>query len=267
MKTRNLLRELIESEKPSIGTRLFTIWPGMAEVVGYSRAMDYIEFSGQYAPYDLFALENFGRAIDMFDDMSSLMKLDQEPRTFLAERAVGAGIQNLLFADIRSKEDAEHAVAAMKPDTPDLSGNVGIGPLRDMGYVYPDGLGQGDFVEKRNSGVVALMIEKKDAVDRLGEIFSVDGIDMVQFGASDYSMSIGFAGQRDHPKVKSIERHVIKTAIEVGIRPRAEINRWQDADEYIKLGVKDFCIGMDVLTVHNYCKEQGGSLRKTLENI
>ena len=264
MKRENVLRELIKAGKPTVGTRLFTIWPGMAEVVGYGGAMDYIEFSGQYAPYDLFALENFGRAIDLFDHMSSMMKLDQQPRTYLAERAVGSGIQNLLFADIRSVEDAREAVASMKPETPEGGGRVGIGAVRDMGYVYPAGLGQADFVKIREQGVVAIMIEKKGAVEHLEEILAVKGVDMVQFGPSDYSMSIGLAGQRDHPTVKAAERRMIETALEMGVRPRAEINHWEQADPYIKLGVKDFCIGADVVTVHQYCKEQGGALRKAL---
>ena len=61
MKSKNVLRELIKADKPTIGTHTFSQWPGIAEVIGFSGTMDYIEFSGQYAPYDLFSLENFGR--------------------------------------------------------------------------------------------------------------------------------------------------------------------------------------------------------------
>ena len=127
MKDRNVLRDLIREGKPTIGTHLFTQWPGMVEIVGHSGTMDYIEFSGQYAPYDLFSLENFGRAIDMFDHLTAMMKLDQEPRTYLAERAVGSGIQNLLFAEIRDLDDAKEAIAAIKPHGPQVRGPGGRG--------------------------------------------------------------------------------------------------------------------------------------------
>ncbi|MEE8363926.1 MAG: 2,4-dihydroxyhept-2-ene-1,7-dioic acid aldolase, partial [Dehalococcoidia bacterium] len=63
MRTNNPLRDLIEAGKPTIGTHAHVIWGGMVEAIGHSGMMDYIEFSGQYAPYDLFALENFGRAV------------------------------------------------------------------------------------------------------------------------------------------------------------------------------------------------------------
>ena len=99
---RNRLRELLDADQPSLGTHLLCSWPSIAELVGHSGAFDYIEFVAEYAPYDLYALENLGRAVDLFDHMSSMMKIEQEPRTYLAIRAIGSGIQNVLFADPRS---------------------------------------------------------------------------------------------------------------------------------------------------------------------
>ena len=64
---------------------------------------DYVEFVGEYAPYDLYALENLGRAVDLFDHMTAMMKIEQEPRTYLTIRAIGSGIQNVLFADPRTR--------------------------------------------------------------------------------------------------------------------------------------------------------------------
>jgi 4-hydroxy-2-oxoheptanedioate aldolase len=238
-------------------------WPGIAEVIGHSGAIDYIEFAGQYAPYDLFSLENFGRAIDLHDHMTAMMKLDQEPRTYLAERAVGSGIQNMLFADIRTVEDAREAVSAMRPETPEAGGRAGVSSTRDIGYVAP-GVTMVDYIRMLEDGVVALMIEKKPAVEDLEEILSVGGIDMVQFGPSDYSMSIGLPGQTDHPDVRAAERKTIETALRMGIRPRAEIQNWEQAQPYMDMGVKDFCIGTDVVTIMRYCQEQGGALAKVL---
>ena len=135
MKKKNVLRQLLNEGKPTIGTHIHSTWPGMVEVIGHSGAMDYVEFQGEYAPYDLYALENFGRAIDLFDHMSAMMKIEQEPRSYLAVRAVGSGIQNLLFADVRSPEEARKAVAAARAETPKTGGIAGAGMRRDVGYV------------------------------------------------------------------------------------------------------------------------------------
>ena len=55
--------------------------------------------------------------------------------------------------------------------------------------------GSPEYVEAMDDAVIALMIEKKGAVDNLEEVLSVKGIDMVQFGPGDYSMSIGIPRQ------------------------------------------------------------------------
>jgi len=117
-KRKNVLRNLLKAGKPTLGTHIHVIWPGIVEVIGQSESIDYIEFSGEYAPFDLHSLENFGRAIDLFDHLSSMMKIDQEPKGYLASRAIGSGIQNLLFADIRTVEDARIAVASARAETP-----------------------------------------------------------------------------------------------------------------------------------------------------
>ena len=59
-----------------------------------------------------------------------------------------------------------------------------------------------DLADWYNRAVVALMIEKKSAVENLEEILSIERVDMVQFGPGDHSMSIGHPGMLDHPKVK-----------------------------------------------------------------
>ena len=259
---RNVLRELLDADKPSVGTHIHSIWPGMVEVIGYSGAIDYIEFSGEYAPYDLAGLENFGRAVDLFDNMSSMMKIEQQPRTYLGVRALGSGIQNLLFADIRTPDDARNAVASSRAESPSTGGLVGVGMRRDVGYVME--VGGESYVKALEDGVVALMIEKESALEQLEEILSVGGVDMVQFGPADYSMSIGLSGQWDHPRVKEAERKIIETSLRMGIAPRVELPDSGGAELYIEMGVKHFCIGWDVEIIHEWCKQHGSALAKAL---
>ena len=42
--------------------------------------------------------------------MTAMMKIEQQPRTYLAVRAIGAGIQNVLFADPRTVDDVRECV-------------------------------------------------------------------------------------------------------------------------------------------------------------
>ena len=262
MKRRNVLREKLDAGEPSIGTHVHVLWPGMVEVIGHSGAMDYVEFQGEYAPYDLASLENFGRAVDLFPHMSSMMKIEQMPRTYLAVRAIGSGIQNLLFADVRNPDEAREAVASARAETPQTGGVAGAGMRRDVGYVV--GPGSADYVEALEEGVVALMIEKQSAVEQLEDILSIGGVDMVQFGPADYSMSLGIPGQWDDPRVHEAEMRTIETALKMGVQPRVELGDSGGAEPYLEMGVKHFCIGWDVSIIHDWCKEHGTALARLL---
>jgi len=264
---KNRLRELIENGLPTIGTRVLSAWPGIVEIIGHTGEIDYVEFLGQYASWDLHDLDNFARATELFP-MSSMIKVDQEPRAFIAQRALGSGIQNILFADIRTVEDAKECVRIVKPETPELKGIHGCHMRRDVGYVLE--AGSAEYVKAMDDAVIAIMIEKKGAIDKLEEILSVQGIDMVQFGPADYALSIGLPGQWSHPDVKDAQLKTIKMALEKGIRPRVELTGKESREqiqEYIDLGVRDFNLPSDVVILHGWLKENAGNLRKTLSKI
>ena len=259
---KNHLRRLLDEGHPSVGTHVMCTWPAIVEILGQTGQYDYVELVGEYAPYDLYALEDFARAVDLFDDFTAMLKVDQEPRTFLAQRAIGSGIQNILFADARSVADARECVRAVRAEMPGRGGTHGANMRRAVGYVVEPG--SAAYVEWLDQAVVALMIEKKGAVDHLEEILSVSGVDMVQFGPADYSMSIGLAGQWDHPRVREAERKTIETALRMGIAPRAEIGSAEQARLYLDMGVKHFCLGTDLVILSQWWRKSGEELRKLL---
>lgn len=264
---KNRLREMLKEGKPTLGTRLLSVWPGMVEIVGHTGMFDYVEFLGEYSPWDLYDLENFGRAVELFN-MSSMIKVDQNNRAFIAQRALGSGIQNILFTDIRTVKDARECVRVVRAETPATKGINGAANRRNVGYYLE--AGSTGYVKAMDEAVVALMIEKKEAVDNLDDILSVEGIDMVQFGPGDYSLSLGYPGQRTHPKVKEAELKTIKTSIKKGIRPRVEIGsidyKLEDIHKYIELGVKDFSLPSEGKIVYEWLKKHGENIKRSLFN-
>ena len=108
------------------------------------------------------------------------------------------------------------------------------------------------------------MVEKKSCVDDLDAILSVPGIDMVQFGSSDYSMSLGLTGQRNHPDVVKAERKTIEMAFAKGLHPRVALRDPSQAQRYLEMGVKHFCIGWDVRILADWWDTKGAEMRKLL---
>ena len=258
----NKLRTLLNEGKPSLSTHVHTTWPSVAEVLGHTGLYDYVEFVAEYGPFGLFELDNFCRAVELFD-MGAMIKVDQEPRGFIAQRAIGSGFQSVLFADSRNADDVRECVRVTRPETPEDGGIHGVATRRFCYMGYGGGL---EYVEALREVVVMAMIEKGSAVDQLEEVLSVEGLDMIQWGPADYCMSIGKAGQwATNPDIKATERRVIDTALKMGVQPRAEIFSPDQAKYYQDLGVKHFSIGTDVTILFDWWKANGEAMRKCLE--
>ena len=259
---RNRLRELLNEGKPTLGTHVISPWPGIVEVIGHSGAFDYIEYVGEYSPFSLEQLDNFGRAIELFPSMSSMMKVEEQTRGFIATRAIDAGIQNVLFTDCRSAEDVRECVRFVRSETPEAGGIHGYSMRRSTGY------GVGSTVEEwtkaMNDVVIAIMVEKKGAIENLEEILSVKGVDMVQFGPADYSISIGKPGQGQSPEVQKAHQDMIELALKKGVAPRVEVASFEQAKPIVEMGVRHFCIGWDTRVIFQWCQGQAEGMRALL---
>lgn len=258
----NKLRELLNAGKPSIGTRVHNTWPSVVEAIGHTGMFDYVEFLAEYAPFDLYSLDNFCRAAELYN-MSAVIKVDQEPRGFLAQRGIGAGFEGVLFTDCHTVEEVQQCVRIVRPETPEDGGIYGVGARR---FAYMGYGGSVEYVQALRDIVVLMMIEKQAAVECLEEILAVKGVDMIQWGPADFSMSIGRPGERKSAEVKAVERKVFETALKMGVPARAEIGSVDQAKYYLDLGVRHFNIGTDLTILHNWWKRNGDELRKIVSD-
>ncbi|MBE0698125.1 MAG: 2,4-dihydroxyhept-2-ene-1,7-dioic acid aldolase [Anaerolineaceae bacterium] len=243
-----------------MGTRIHSHWPSIVEVLGHTGLFDYVEFLAEYAPFTLSDLDNICLAAELHN-LGTMIKVDEVPRQYHAQRAIGAGFQSVLFADVRSAEDARQCIRIVKPETPEDGGLNGVATRR---FAYMGYGGNPEYVQALRDVVIVLMIEKKPAVDHLDEILAVPGIDMVQWGGADYSMSVGKAGERRSPEIKAIERRVFETCLRAGIPPRVEIASPEEAAPYIDMGVRHFSLGSELNILFSWWQNNADALRKMI---
>jgi len=258
----NRLRELLNEGKPTLGTHVLSPWPRIVEVIGHTGAFDYVEYVGEYSTFTLEQLENLGRAIELFPNMSSMIKVEEQTRGFITMRAIDAGIQNVLFTDCRSAEDVRECIRFVRSETPEAGGIHGAGMRRSVLGGSPV-----EWVKAMNDVVIAIMIEKKGAMENLEEILAVKGVDMVQFGPGDYSISIGKPGQARSPEVQKVQRDMIEMALKKGVAPRVEIRSFEGAKPFWEMGVRHFCIGWDIHVIGQWCQQQAEGMKKLLASI
>jgi 2-keto-3-deoxy-L-rhamnonate aldolase RhmA len=105
------------------------------------------------------------------------------------------------------------------------------------------------------------MIEKKETMDNIEAICAVPGVDMVQFGPSDYSMSIGKERAEIAQELKDAEKRMIETALKHGVQPRCEVQTPEAAEYYKSLGVKCFSLGDQWAVLKKFWNEEGKKIR------
>ncbi len=251
----NKLRQLLNEGKPTLGTHVIAPWPGMIELIGHSGSFDYVEYVGEYSPWSLEQLENIGRAIELFPNMSGMMKVEEQGRGLITMRSLDAGIQNILFTDVRSAADVRECVRLVRSERPESGGIHGCGMRRAAGYVLEGGAKS--WCDAMDETVIAVMIEKVGAMQELEQILAIEGVDMLQFGPSDYSISAGVPGQGGSPLVQDAHKKMIALALQAGKHPRVEIGSLEQAKPWLDLGVRHFCVGWDAVTVFAWSKQQG----------
>lgn len=259
----NKLRKLIRDEKPTVGTHYACTWANLVEIIGNSQQFDYAEFTGQYGPYTLHDLEHLARACEV-TGLDAMIKIDQEPRTHIATRAIQAGFTAMLFADCRNTKDVKKCVESVKLVPQGGINGVQYGRVMGYGIVRGQPFTLKDYVKYIDDIVIAIMIETKSLVDDIEEALSTPGIDMVQFGPSDFSVCINRPGEgyKNAEITEAMERSY-QVAKRKGIRIRAECDL-DDMQKWIELGCRDFCIGTDTAIISNWAQNTGKAIRETL---
>ena len=260
----NRLRDAIRAGGRTLGTRMSTTWPFFIELVGNSGNFDYVEYVAEYSPFSQYDLENMARAAEL-SNMGTMIKVDFQNSAYIAQKAAASGFQAILFTDVHNADEVRAAVKTMKADSTVSGGRFGYPNRRFIGY--QPFLKQMEHAERVNDIVLAFMIEKSEAMDNIEEICSVKGVDMVQFGPSDFSMSNGHNAADFKEECKKAERKMIETALKHGVRPRCEIyGKIEDVQYYLDLGVKDICFGDQIKVYDTFINQQGAAMKEFLSN-
>ena len=260
----NTFREKLNAGEPTLGTQVASPWPNAVELIGHSGCFDYVEFQGEYTAYDLPMLDELGRAVDRFDGFSAMLKVDQEPRTFLAQRGIGSGFQSINFADVRNADDARECVSAVRAETPETGGTYGAAARRFARFIL-DGATP-EYVQALEDVVVVLMIEKREAVENLEEILAVPGRRHGDLRRQRLLHEHRQARSRGAARrSRRCATTCTRRALEMGIQPRAELRSVDDAAPLLDLGVRHFSIGSDLLILYAWWQENSKAMRDMVE--
>jgi 2-dehydro-3-deoxyglucarate aldolase len=128
-----------------------------------------------------------------------------------AKRVMDAGAHGVIVPGVNSKAEAERAVEAVRYPP---RGTRGLGLARAHAY----GVRFHEYLrELEEFVIVVMMIEHRDAIERIDEIVSVPGVDGAFVGPYDLSASYGIPGQFEHPLMRDALARMVSQARTAGV--------------------------------------------------
>lgn len=238
----NRLKRDLAAGKVCLGATITINSPAVAEIMSHI-GLDWIWFETEHSSLTLDNVLTMLQATNGAD-VSTVIRVPWNDKTMI-KRALDLGPDGIIVPLVKTREEAEAAVRAMKyPPLGERGGGLG----RAQCY----GLHMGEYMETANNEVMMIpMIEHIQAVENIDEILKVKGVDSVMVGTLDLSGSMGMLGQTGDPKVEGAVQKVLasckKAKVPCGIITVAP----EQANERIKQGFTNIIMGIDVLFLHS----------------
>jgi 4-hydroxy-2-oxoheptanedioate aldolase len=173
--------------------------PSLVEILGWT-GYDFVILDAEHGPASPETIEHLVRAAEV-SGVTPVTRVAVNLQQNLL-RYLDAGAMAVQVPMVNSAAEARAVVEAVR--YPPI-GKRGLAGVRAATYGIAQTLGE--YSRQANQELlVVVQIETVAALKRLDDILAVDGIDVVFFGPTDLSSSLGVPGETTHPKVvKAIE--------------------------------------------------------------
>jgi len=232
----------------TIGSWITLAHPAIAEIMAKA-GFDWLTIDLEHSVISLREAEELIRVIESCG-VTPLVRLSANDPVQI-KRVMDAGAHGIIVPMVKSKADAEQAVAAVYYPT---RGKRGVGLARAQGYgtkfeEYKKWLSQ--------SAVVIVLVEHIEAVKNLKAILSVKGVDGYIVGPYDLSASMGIPGEVDHPKVVAAMRRIRQVAEGLGVPGGVHVVQPDSATARRKIeeGFKFLAYSLDILMLGAMCRD------------
>ena len=255
------IKEKLKNGEVTIGTWMSMAHVSIAEILA-SCGYDWVVIDTEHSAIDVSEVLWLLMAVDAGGSVPLVRLAWNDP--VQAKAVMDSGAAGVLVPMVNSKADAEQAVRNIK--YPPL-GTRGAGLARAHAY----GPNFSDYVQVANrDSLLIVQIEHIEAVRNIDEILSVPGIDGTFIGPYDLSMSLGLAGQLNHPDVEAAKQRVLDATRAQGLAPGIHLVHPDSASKEIQhcveLGYRFIALGTDILFLGDSARDLHKLVRKILES-
>jgi 2-keto-3-deoxy-L-rhamnonate aldolase RhmA len=206
----NTLKQRLESGKAAFGVMITFPSAPVVEMLGHL-GFDWVLLDNEHGSITVDNVEDLVRAADLSGIAPIVRPVANRPEIiapFLDRGAWGVQVPH-----VNTAQEARASVDAVKYHP---EGHRGIfSRSRPAGYGFAGSTA--DYVKEANANtLVCLMLEEVEAIENLGELVRVDGVDVYFIGSGDLSQSMGYPGQQTHPEVQAQMEKGVKIIRDAG---------------------------------------------------
>lgn len=250
-------KQKIKNKELTIGSWITLGDPAIAEIMA-KVGFDWLVIDMEHSGLSFAQAQEIIRVIDLCK-VTPLVRV-MENNANMIKRYLDAGAHGVVIPMVKSKEDAQKAVNAVK--YPPL-GTRGVGLARAQNY----SLDLDTYLKwNQENSIVIVQVEHIKAVENLEEIMSVKGVDGFIVGLYDLSGSLDCPGDFGHPKVKEALDLIWEKSKKFGYLMGEHIVRPEPGLvlDKIKQGVKFIGFSDDFLFLGEHCKSCFNEVKKNL---
>lgn len=242
------IRDALLNREPCFGTWIQIGHAGVAEILA-NIGFEWIAVDCEHTEIDVALFADLARG--MFGRGPAPLVRVRENDTLAIRQVLDAGAEGVIVPLVNSAEEAAKAVAAAKYPPEGVRG-FAFGRMNDYGAKFDD------YVKRANEQIaVVVMIESKEAVERIDEILAVEGVDGVFVGPYDLSGSYGIPGQTDHELVRNGCQKVSEACFSAGKSAGAHIvvPTKERIRQAVEQGFTFLALGMDTVFLQDAARD------------
>jgi len=250
----NLTKEKLKSGAPAFGAIIHEYSPGTVELFG-AIGYDFVMIDCEHGGMSVDQVENMVRGAEVFGITPIARIPNHDASTIL--RFLDRGVQGIIVPHVNTRSQAEAVTEAARYH-PEGGRGVGGGRAHDYGINTT----RSESTKFVNDNILVIpMIEEVEAIQNVGEIASVEGVDVLHVAPGDLGQSMGNPPQSEIREAMDKVIPQIRGAgkwVGVGGNSPSDVERVSDL---INLGAN-----MITIAAQGLMKSGAESFRKSVEN-
>lgn len=244
----NVVKDLLKAGKPAIGT---TATVGSPVSFLAESGFDFLLFDTQHSPVEIKQLKPEVEAT-RGKHAIPIVRVGDNVQDQVCY-ALDIGAKGIIVPMVNTKAEAEKMMDWIRYPPLGKRSNAGV---RGEWGEYDS---YRDYMDAFNEQIVAIpMIETVESYNNVEDIVSVDGIDVLLFGPSDFSIALDVPLDYVNPKYQKALDNVAEACMDAGVVPGMYfIPPGQDPSNYVERGFKFFTLPWTRWATQGIKKELG----------